>query len=146
MQLSCSSLSELRLLLLPHKARRIGAMGRPRWFGQNSYVQPLQLSYRIASAGRGTGRDDAVDFRKILGREHNVRGAHFLLNIAALGAAVPAATLTAASGDATTPADAERRGSPSEGCPSIQQVARDRQQSGYGIKILSTTMITPFDW
>jgi SAM domain (Sterile alpha motif) len=33
----------------------------------------------------------------------------FLDAIAALGAAVPAATVTAASGDAPTPADAERR-------------------------------------
>jgi len=32
------------------------------------------LSYRVAGTGRGTGRDDAVDFCKIFGREHNVRG------------------------------------------------------------------------
>ena len=43
----------------------------------------MHLSYRVASTGRGTGRDDAVDFRKILGREHNVRGAHILLNVLA---------------------------------------------------------------
>jgi hypothetical protein len=38
----------------------------------------MHLSYRVASSGRGTGRDDAVDFRKILGCEHNVRGARIL--------------------------------------------------------------------
>jgi hypothetical protein len=43
----------------------------------------VHLSYRIASTGRGTGRDDAVDFRKILGREHDVRGAHILLKVLA---------------------------------------------------------------
>ena len=43
----------------------------------------MHLSNRVASTGRGTGRDDAVDFRKILGREHNVRGAHILLNVLA---------------------------------------------------------------
>jgi hypothetical protein len=43
----------------------------------------VHLSYRIASTGCGTRRDDAVDFRKILGREHNVRGAHILLNVLA---------------------------------------------------------------
>ena len=43
----------------------------------------MHLSYRVASTGRGTWRDDAVDFRKILGREHNVRGAHILLNVLA---------------------------------------------------------------
>ena len=34
----------------------------------------MHLSYRIASAGRGTGRYDAVDFREIVCRQHNVRG------------------------------------------------------------------------
>jgi hypothetical protein len=43
----------------------------------------VHLCYRIASTGRGTERDDAVDFRKILGREHNIRGAHILLNVLA---------------------------------------------------------------
>jgi hypothetical protein len=43
----------------------------------------VHLSYRIASTGRGTGRDDAVDFRKILGREHDVCGAHILLKMLA---------------------------------------------------------------
>jgi hypothetical protein len=43
----------------------------------------VHLSYRVASTGRRTGRDDAVDFRKILGREHNVRGAHILLKVLA---------------------------------------------------------------
>ena len=48
-----------------------------------SQVQSVHLFYRIASTGCGAGRDDAVDFRKILGRENNVRGAHILLNVAA---------------------------------------------------------------
>src|ERR1700730_2074670 len=43
----------------------------------------MHLSYRIACTGRGTGRDDAVDFCKILGREHHVRGAHILLEVLA---------------------------------------------------------------
>ena len=43
----------------------------------------MHLSYRVASTGRSTGRDDAVDFRKILGRQHNVRGAHILLKVLA---------------------------------------------------------------
>ena len=43
----------------------------------------MHLSYRVASTGRGTGRDDAVDFRKIFGRQHNVRGAYILLNMLA---------------------------------------------------------------
>src|SRR5882762_8965669 len=46
-----------------------------------SQIQSVHLSYRVASTGRGTGRDEAVDFRKIPGREHNVRGAHILLNV-----------------------------------------------------------------
>src|SRR5882724_342549 len=50
---------------------------------RTSHVQSVHLSYRVASTGRRTGRDDAVDFRKILGREHNVRGAHILLNVLA---------------------------------------------------------------
>src|SRR5580704_15014437 len=48
-----------------------------------SHVHSMQLSYRVASAGRGTVRDDAVDFRKILGREHNVGGAHILIDVLA---------------------------------------------------------------
>ena len=43
----------------------------------------MHLSYRVASTGRGTRWDDAVDFRKILGREHDVRGAHILLKVLA---------------------------------------------------------------
>ena len=43
----------------------------------------MHLSYRIASTGRRTLRDDAVDFRKILVRQHNVRGAHIVLNVLA---------------------------------------------------------------
>jgi hypothetical protein len=43
----------------------------------------VHLSYWIASTGRGTERDDAVDFRKILGREDNFRGAHILLDVLA---------------------------------------------------------------
>ena len=39
----------------------------------------MHLSYRVASTERGTGRDDAVDFRKILGREHYARGRTFPL-------------------------------------------------------------------
>src|SRR5438105_7708309 len=50
---------------------------------RTSHVQSVHLSYRVASTGRGTGRDDAVDFRKLLGREHNVGGAHILLNVLA---------------------------------------------------------------
>jgi hypothetical protein len=47
------------------------------------HLQSVHLSYRVASTGRGTGWDDAVDFRKILGCEHNVRGAHILLDVLA---------------------------------------------------------------
>jgi hypothetical protein len=43
----------------------------------------MHLSYRIARAGRGTGRYDAVDFREIVCREHHVRGAHILLEVLA---------------------------------------------------------------
>jgi hypothetical protein len=43
----------------------------------------MHLSYRVASAGRSTGRDDAVDFSKILGREHDVGGAHILIDVLA---------------------------------------------------------------
>src|SRR3984893_12961283 len=50
---------------------------------RTSHVQSVHLSYRVASAGHGTGRDDAVDFRKILGHERNVRGAHILLKVLA---------------------------------------------------------------
>src|SRR6266404_1111570 len=50
---------------------------------RTSHIQSVHLSYRIASTGRSTGRDDAVDFRKILGRQHNVRGAHILLKVLA---------------------------------------------------------------
>src|SRR5260370_2208494 len=50
---------------------------------RSSHVQSVHLSYRVASTGRGTGRDDAVDFREILGGEHNVRGAHILLKVLA---------------------------------------------------------------
>jgi len=32
-----------------------------------SHVHSMHLSYRVASAGRGTGRDNPVDFSKILG-------------------------------------------------------------------------------
>ena len=34
---------------------------------RTSHVHSVHLSYRVASTGRGTGRDDAVDFGKILG-------------------------------------------------------------------------------
>src|ERR1700737_5256982 len=50
---------------------------------RTSHVQSVHLSYRVASAGHGTGRDDAVDFRKILGRQRNVRGAYILLKVLA---------------------------------------------------------------
>ena len=43
----------------------------------------MHLSNRIASAGGGTGRYDAVDFRYIVFGEHNVRGAHILLKVLA---------------------------------------------------------------
>ena len=43
----------------------------------------MHLSDWVASTERGTGRDDAVDFGKILGREYNVRGANILLNVLA---------------------------------------------------------------
>src|SRR5438132_13361782 len=43
----------------------------------------MHLSDWVASTERSTGRDDAVDFRKILGRQHNVRGVHILLNVLA---------------------------------------------------------------
>src|SRR5437660_9723846 len=56
--------------------------GSPGWI-RTSQVQSVHLSYRVASTGRGTGRDDAVDFRKIFGRQHNVRGAYILLNMLA---------------------------------------------------------------
>src|SRR6266481_9707380 len=50
---------------------------------RTSHVQSVHLSYWVASTGRSTGRDDAVDFRKILGREQNVRGAHIFLKVLA---------------------------------------------------------------
>src|SRR5215471_17257045 len=50
---------------------------------RTSHVQSVHLSDRVASTGRGAERDDAVDFGKILGRQHNVRGAHILLNVLA---------------------------------------------------------------
>src|SRR6267378_2676259 len=50
---------------------------------RTSHVHSVHLSYRVASTGRGTGRDDAVDFRKILGRQRNVCGAHILLDVLA---------------------------------------------------------------
>src|ERR1700747_421677 len=43
----------------------------------------MHLSYRIASTGRRTGWDDAVDFRKILSGEHNAYGTHILLKVLA---------------------------------------------------------------
>ena len=46
-------------------------------------VQPVHLSCWIASAGRGAGRYDAVDFRKIVQRKHNVRSAQILLEVLA---------------------------------------------------------------
>src|SRR5438270_7205230 len=51
-------------------ATLVGAAG-VRIDAHASYVQSVHLSYRIASTGYGTGRYDTVDFRKILGREHN---------------------------------------------------------------------------
>ena len=48
---------------------------------RTSHVQSVHLSYRVASSGRGTARDDAVDFRKILGREHKVCRARILLHV-----------------------------------------------------------------
>src|SRR5437879_2610911 len=48
-----------------------------------SQVHSVHLSHRIASAGRGAGRYDAVDFSEIVCREHNVRGAHILLEVLA---------------------------------------------------------------
>src|SRR5438128_11973754 len=61
------------------KPRAAAAWGYMR----TSHVQSVHLSYRIASAGHGTGRDDTVDFRKILGRPRNVRGAPILLKVLA---------------------------------------------------------------
>src|SRR3984893_1551414 len=66
--------------------RTCAAIVKPRaaaaWgYMRTSHVQSVHLPYRVASTGRGTGWDDAVDFRKILGRERNVRGAHILLNV-----------------------------------------------------------------
>src|SRR5438132_7948697 len=68
--------------------RTCAAIVKPRaaaaWgYMRTSHVQSVHLSYRIASAGHGTGRDDAVDFRKILGRQRNVRGAPILLKVLA---------------------------------------------------------------
>src|SRR6516162_2009982 len=48
-----------------------------------SHVHAVHLSCRITSTRRGTGRHDAVDFRKILGRERYVRGANILLEVLA---------------------------------------------------------------
>jgi len=48
-----------------------------------SHVHSVHLFCRVASTRRGTGWDDAVDFRKILGREHYVRGANILLEVLA---------------------------------------------------------------
>src|SRR5215469_6554419 len=49
----------------------------------DSTVNSVHLSGRIASAGRRTGRHDAADFREIVWREHNVRGADILLKVLA---------------------------------------------------------------
>src|SRR5205807_7192068 len=48
-----------------------------------SHVHPVHLFCRVASTRRGTERDNAVDFLKILGREHYVRGAYILLEVLA---------------------------------------------------------------
>src|SRR6516165_10243793 len=48
-----------------------------------SQVHSVHLSERIAGAGRRTGRHDAVDFREIVCHEHNIRGAHILLEVLA---------------------------------------------------------------
>ena len=68
----------------------VGRVTRPRFMRQpqdlqtyTSAVKSMHLSYRIASTGGGTGRYGAVDFREIVGRQHNVRGAHILLKVLA---------------------------------------------------------------
>ena len=43
----------------------------------------MHLPRRIAGAGRGTWRHDAVEFREIVCRQHNVRGADILLDVLA---------------------------------------------------------------
>ena len=48
-----------------------------------SQVKPVHLSYRIASTGCGTVRNDAVDFCEIVCRQHNLRGPHILLEVLA---------------------------------------------------------------
>src|SRR5580658_9069819 len=54
---------------------------------RRSHVKSVHLPYRVASTRRGTGWDGAIDFRQILGCEHNVRGTHILLKVPArLGA------------------------------------------------------------
>jgi hypothetical protein len=69
-----------------------GRVTRPRFMRQpqdlqtynyTSSVKSMHLSYRIASTGGGTVRYGAVNFREIVGRQHNVRSAHILLNVLA---------------------------------------------------------------
>jgi hypothetical protein len=74
-------------ILTQHAAQseKLGRLDEPtvETLRKTSHVQSVHLSYRVASTGRRTGRDDAVDFREIVCREHNARGAHVLLNVLA---------------------------------------------------------------
>src|SRR5271168_223474 len=75
------SLEALLRALAPHRDP-VEAAG-VRIEAHASYVQSVHLSCRIASTGCGTWRYDTVDFREIVCREHNVRGAHILLKVLA---------------------------------------------------------------
>src|SRR5262249_43554938 len=48
---------------------------------RRSQVHSAHLSDRIAGPGRDARRYDAIDFREIVCREHNLRGAHILLEV-----------------------------------------------------------------
>src|SRR5215813_3816032 len=77
---------DLRISLGLHGAASLlypALLGAAQALIRSSDVQSSHLSCRIASTECGAGRDDAVDFRKLLGGQHYVRGAHILLNVLA---------------------------------------------------------------
>ena len=69
--------------IAPIRDRALFGVRRIRIDTRASYVQSVHLSYGITSPGRGARRYDAVDFDEIVCCEHNVRGAHVLLEVLA---------------------------------------------------------------
>jgi hypothetical protein len=61
------------------RARPTGSSARARYVSPSSrsHFHSVHLFCRVASTRRGAGRDDAVNFRKILGRERYARGGTF---------------------------------------------------------------------